>query len=170
MSAPGFSCKRHPEKLELAPMRSAFIIAIDGDNGAGKTELAKELCRILNGTHIEFDQLLSRDKRHYVEHIDKSRLFDHIESSLNFPIILDGVKMLDVLDSINRKADHLIFGKAFFLGKRTLERYLSPTVALPRSRLTREIAIYYRDRSPWLKADQSYELHHNITSARPQSA
>lgn len=169
MIAGPFPCKRDPAKLDLAPMRSARIIAIDGDNGAGKTCLASELCRDLNGTHVELDKFLAKDGRPYIEQLDKAGLIDRIESSMNFPIILDGVLMLDVLDAISKKADYLIFGRTYSLGERTLDRYLPPTVALPRSKLTREIAMYCRRRSPWLKADQSYSLHHGIPCTTPQA-
>ena len=152
--------------LDLAPMRSASIIAIDGDNGAGKSDLARELCQILNGTHIEFDELLLQNGAPYIEQLKKAELIGRIESCENFPIILDGVLMLDVLDVINKKADHLIFGRYFPPEEREIDRQLPATADLPRNKLTREIVIYYRNRSPWLKADQTYELRRSITSAR----
>lgn len=158
MSASEFSCERYPERLDIDRMRSASIIAIDGDNGAGKSELAKELRRILNGTHIELDEFLSGNGAPFLEQLDKEKLVGHIESSANFPIILDGVLMLDVLDAIHKKADHLVFGKRLGPEGREIDRYLPATADLPRSKLTREIVIYYRHRSPWLRADQTYEL------------
>lgn len=164
-----FSCKRFPEQLDLAPMRSASIIAIDGDSGAGKSELADELCRKLNGTHIEIDRFLSGNGARYLEQLDKPGLIDRIESSLNSPIILDGILMLDLLDAVGKKADHFVFGICLPPGGREIDRYLPANADLPKNKITRELVIYYRNRSPWLKADQTYELRCGITRTRPQS-
>jgi hypothetical protein len=153
-----YSCKRFPPELDLAPMRSASIIAIDGDNGAGKTRLAQELCRDLNGTHVEIDQFLSGNGTPYLEQIDKLGIVNCIEYALNFPIILDGVFMLDVLDAIGKKADYLIFGRYISRNGREVDQYLPANTSLPKSPFTKQLVTYYRNRSPWLIADQTYEM------------
>ena len=149
---------REPHTIDPSPLRECAIIGIDGDQGAGKSTLALELCSMLGGSVIELDELLHQNGRPYVEQIHKERLRSQISSTAK-PVIVEGVLLLDVLDLLDLQPDCLLFAKKELHGCWEYEQYLRPSVSLPKAKLTREIAEYYRRRRPFERAKCQFVLY-----------
>jgi len=129
------STTRHPEALDLRPMRGCRIIGIDGDHGVGKTtELAHEIRAGLGGTIVSVDDFLSGSGEPYLSQIDYPRLAWAVEEA-SAPVILEGSLLLDVLDRLRIKTDFLIFAQNEHVG---ITMYGTDP----------EIEDYYRRRSP----------------------
>ena len=97
------------------PSRRALIIGIDGLNGVGKSTLARFLSWQLEMPTLELDMFMIKSKKptgtntppgfnlKIIKQIIEER------NGLNRPIIVEGVFLLDVLKSIEKSPDILIF-------------------------------------------------------------
>lgn len=141
--------QRYPETIDLAPLRGRKIIGIDGDQGSGKSTLALELREALGGNIIELDTYLLGDNRPYVSQLQIGRVKNLLSPNQQEPQIIEGVMLLEVLELLGITADALIFAKLVQEGSWQYKDFLRPRVNLPKARLTREIAEYYRSRKPW---------------------
>ncbi len=150
---------REPATIDTALMQSASIITIDGDTGAGKSSLGKELAQRLGGEHVEVDSFLLGNREPYLKQLNKEDLTAHLEAIRQHPIIVEGILLLDVLDNLQIRADYLVFAKKFINGQREQDKYLLYPDWLPRAQCAREIAEYYRRQKPWLKANLAVTLH-----------
>ena len=88
------------------------VIAIDGKDGVGKSTLAKKIAINLNGSYLELDQFIEKNKGHYVSAIKKDDLLNEIRNNSNKkPVLIEGICAQEVLKSLNMKADVLIYVK-----------------------------------------------------------
>lgn len=95
---------------KLAPLLAGLppkVVAVDGRSGAGKTTLARFLSWYFNSSLVELDLFLAEGglvrRESDVERIVKFRL------DLRRPVIVEGLLVLDVLDSIGVKPDYTIY-------------------------------------------------------------
>lgn len=149
------NCYREPSVVDFTPLRNCKTIGIDGDSGAGKTTLARELQSALGGEVISLDCFLNDfipgngAPPSYVSQINKALLSERLNRATLKPLIVEGILLLDVLATVNIRPDYLIFAKCKHEGQWQYEQYLrSPTIQ-PASQFTREIANYYRIRRPF---------------------
>ena len=144
------NCHREPSVVDFAPLRTCKTIGIDGDTGAGKTTLARELQSILGGEVISLDCFLNEfipgngAPPSYASQINKDLLRERLNRVTLKPLIIEGILLLDVLATVNMRPDYLIFAKSKFDGQWDYEQYLRSPAIQPKSQLTREIANYYR--------------------------
>jgi adenylate kinase family enzyme len=90
------------------------IIALDGFDGAGKTEFAQLLTNKIEVAHIDIDSFyLNQSGEKYLEKIKYNRLLNDILSILEEKtIILDGICSLEILNRIKLKPSlHIYFIK-----------------------------------------------------------
>lgn len=94
----------------LAPLLAGLppkVVAIDGRSGAGKTTLARFLAWYFNSSLVELDLFLKEGglvrRKSGVERIVKFRL------GLRLPVFVEGLMVLDLLDSIAIKPDYTIY-------------------------------------------------------------
>jgi adenylate kinase family enzyme len=87
----------------------AVLIAIDGRDGVGKTTLGRFLAWYFNVTLIETDNFLSFDGNSYAyeTRIVKKIIDDRL--AIPRPVIVEGVKILHLLKSVDHKSDLLIY-------------------------------------------------------------
>lgn len=135
-------------------------IVIDGDPGAGKTTLAKEMANVFTAKHVSFDEYLAGNRENYLTQLDYRKLQTDILSCKG-KLIIEGVCALRVLAMIEVKYDFHIFLKRMngFVGW-DFEQYLNPNVKLPRSKLDAEVVRYYREYKPFEACD--FEMSRNI--------
>lgn len=134
-------------------------IVIDGDPGAGKTTLAKEMAETLRAKTISFDDYLPDDlddKRPYAEKLNYESLRRDILQA-GSRIIVEGVLALKVLKKIGVQYDSHIFIKCVrdSLGWE-MGLYLDERTKPFGSKLRQEIIQYYREYKPFDVCD--YEL------------
>ena len=108
---------------KAAQTNNIKIISVDGIDGCGKTTLAKELVNNLDLTHINLDEYLIKNKGTYVNYIKYKILKQDISKKLanNKVIIIDGICILKVLESIKIKSDFKIYVKKLRWGTHWLE-------------------------------------------------
>ncbi|MDI1300044.1 hypothetical protein [Methylotenera sp.] len=94
----------------LAPLLAGLppkVVAIDGRSGAGKTTLGRFLAWHFNSSLVELDLFLGEGclvrRENEVERIVKLRL------NLGRPVFVEGLLVLDLLDSIGVKPDYTIY-------------------------------------------------------------
>jgi uridine kinase len=86
-----------------------LTVGIDGADGVGKSTLARFLCWQLGMPTLETDMFLEKGKRYpFIRYNELSNLID-CRHSLNRPVIVEGIYLLDTLDRINIKIDVLIY-------------------------------------------------------------
>lgn len=115
---------RTPENFEeglLADLRHAKLVAVDGENGSGKWQLARDLIDQIGGSHIQVDDHLDTPSngRKYIQQVKFSELKNVIEAS-KAPVFVDCFIALDVLDQIGIKPDLLlhckkVYAEAYFV-------------------------------------------------------
>jgi energy-coupling factor transporter ATP-binding protein EcfA2 len=132
-------------------------IVIDGDPGAGKTTLAKEMAKILRVKAISFDDYLPEDledKRPYSEKLNYE-ILRRVILQAGPKVVVEGVLALKVLDKIGVRHDYHIFIKRFdgFLGWRFGE-YLEGNAKPPKDKFWQEIVQYYKERKPFDICDE----------------
>lgn len=95
---------------KLSPLLAGLppkVVAVDGRAGAGKTTLARFLSWYFNSSLVELDLFLAEGglvrRESDVERIVKFRL------DFRRPVIVEGLLVLDVLDSIGVKPDYTIY-------------------------------------------------------------
>jgi hypothetical protein len=91
--------------------RSVRLVGMDGEDGIGKTTLAKALGPRLRAKTIHLDSLLEKDRGGFTDFIDVVRLAKEIEDVLaSSPlVVVEGVCLLAVLRRINLRPDALIY-------------------------------------------------------------
>src|SRR5687767_9560378 len=109
----------------LAKLRSCAIIAIDGDQGAGKSSFARQLKECIGADIVSVDDLLVGSSAPYTSQVQSSAL-KHRLSSARLPVVVEGVCLLDVLESIEATPDVMFFFKLHRDGSWGRERYLKP--------------------------------------------
>jgi ABC-type cobalamin/Fe3+-siderophores transport system ATPase subunit len=138
------------DHVDYAAMPTEWArIIIDGDNGSGKTTLAKEMSAALNAKVVSLDDHLLENGDIYWNQIKYQELASEIVAA-GPRVIIEGVCVLKVLGKINVNHDYHIFVKRYngFLGWE-YEQYLDERAKLPRSKLSRDIAAYYRACKPF---------------------
>jgi hypothetical protein len=132
---------------KLAPLLANLppkVVAVDGRSGAGKTTLARFLSWYFNSSLVELDLFLAEGglvrREADVERIVKFRL------GLHLPVIVEGLLILDVLDSIGVKPDYTLY-------VRNADRPNGCGFA-------RESAEYEKKRNILASSDHVVELHH----------
>lgn len=95
---------------KLAPLLEDLppkVVAIDGRSGAGKTTLARFLAWYFNSSLVELDLFLTEGglvrRASDVERIVRFRL------EFRRPVFVEGLLVLDLLDSIGIKPDYTIY-------------------------------------------------------------
>jgi hypothetical protein len=86
------------------------IIAIDGRDGAGKSCLAKKLQKLIGGGIVSLDHFLKQNQGGYIEYLDQTAIRAAIDGC-TAPKILEGVCVLEVLNSVAYEPDVLIYVK-----------------------------------------------------------
>lgn len=83
------------------------LVAVDGRAGSGKSTLGRFLAWYFNSTLIELDlYLVEGGLVHRVEEI--KHLIDR-RLGLRRPVFVEGLLVLQILEAIERKPDHLIY-------------------------------------------------------------
>src|SRR6266487_6868506 len=95
-------------KSQLYPWRK-FTIGVDGHDGVGKSVLARYLAWELDLPAIETDLLIVRDATPPAYRYDDLTGLVGARHTLNRPVILEGVFLLDTLDKIKVDCDFLIY-------------------------------------------------------------
>ena len=140
---------REPVHIDPGPMLEARIIGVDGDSGAGKSRLADEIRAVLGG-----GQIIRAD----LGHLNMACLSNAIAIAAR-PIIVEGIRLLDVLDGVGVRADYMIFVRRKIVG----------LAFTPKAR-SRELDEYYRRRDPERAADLLVTTtEHWEVSARPEA-
>jgi hypothetical protein len=139
-------------KVDYSKLPAAWSrIIVDGDPGAGKTTLAKEMATKLGARLISLDddKYLPGDGRPYLEQLDFKALQGDILKS-GPKVIIEGVLALKVLDRIALQHDYHIFMKRLdgCLGWRFGE-YSDERVKPPKDPFWREIVQYYKEWKPF---------------------
>jgi adenylate kinase family enzyme len=156
-----FDCSKLPQTWSC--------IVIDGDPGAGKTTLAKEMAGVLRAKVISFDDYLPEDledKRPYSEKLNYVTLRRDILQA-GPKVVVEGVLALKILDKIGVRYDYHIFIKRFdgSFGWRFAE-YLEENAKAPIDEFWQEIIQYYKERNPFDICNK--ELSRDIC-ARPEN-
>lgn len=86
-----------------------FIIAVDGVDGAGKTNLARYLAWQLGMSAIETDLFLDRKKGNLTYQLYRLRSVLEARTSLDRPLIIEGLRILQVLQDLNLTCDFLLW-------------------------------------------------------------
>jgi hypothetical protein len=103
------SFSRDPKELDRALFLDQRLIGIDGDPGAGKSTLAKEIRELVGGTIIALDDFLCVPGQPYLSQYKASDLAEHFRRSHPIPKIIEGVVLLDALDFLDTNADGICF-------------------------------------------------------------
>lgn len=80
--------------------RHSFIIAIDGRDGVGKSRLAKILKQHLDASVISVDDFVTPALGCYLNALRIDRLKEEMANASTGVVILEGIRILDVLDSL----------------------------------------------------------------------
>jgi hypothetical protein len=124
-------------------------IVIDGDPGAGKTSLAKEIARELGAKRVSLDDYLPGNGNAYLLQLDYERVRRDILDG-GSKVVVEGICILKVMAKIGIGYDFHIFMKRFngFVGWE-LESYLNPKSSLPHSKTDKDAVLYYRECKPF---------------------
>lgn len=95
-------------KETLYPWRK-LTIAVDGADGAGKSPLSRYLAWQLRIPLIETDLLLISDTRPIQYNLECLKELIGSRHSLDRPVLIEGIKILDTLSKLNIESDILIF-------------------------------------------------------------
>lgn len=101
------------EKLLLElKKKQPHIVGVDGEDGAGKsTKIAPFLAEQLNGTVLSIDNYLEKDRGSYIGYLHYESLCRDLLALVkkSWPIIIEGIMLLDVLKKIGMSQDYLIY-------------------------------------------------------------
>lgn len=86
-----------------------FIIAVDGVDGAGKSNLARYLAWQLGMPAIETDLFLERDEGGIIYRLDALRAALLARTSRNRPLIIEGIHVLQTLQDLALPHDFLVW-------------------------------------------------------------
>ncbi|MFZ2277005.1 MAG: hypothetical protein WAW39_04360 [Prosthecobacter sp.] len=148
------SLRRSPLQLDVASVSPPYVIAIDGDHGAGKTKLAKELSRLVPCTTIHVDDYCEGHSKPYLELVHWERLSQALRGCQSSILILESVLLDYILEKVEIIPTYRIFMKRIEYGQWPYSHYIQPKAKLPNSQLDREVSQYYRIRRPWEKANE----------------
>lgn len=93
---------------QLYPWRK-FTIGVDGHDGAGKSGLARYLAWELDLPAIDTDLLIVRESNPPAYRYDDLARLVEARHSLNRPVLLEGVFLLNTLRKINVACDFLVY-------------------------------------------------------------
>lgn len=79
----------------------AKVVGIDGHPGAGKSHLAAELAKRLNGHHLKLDDLVNSKQGQYVAELRVKEIQCELEGAIR-PVLFDGICNLAAADRINK--------------------------------------------------------------------
>jgi hypothetical protein len=144
----------HPETIDTSKLAACQCIVIDGDDGSGKTPLARKIAGALGAKLISLDQYLSEDGRPYCDQIKHDSLKNDIMLG-GQKVVIEGVCALKVLAKIGVGYDHHIFTKRVMFGKPAYDEYLDERIPLPKSKTARDIVLYYRELKPFDRCDET---------------
>jgi hypothetical protein len=96
-------------KDQLGPDRLPLLIAIDGPDGVGKSSLASWLAWQLGMPTVRLDLYLIRNSTPLQWRTDEVARAIDSRLGREYPIIVEGVLGLDVLDQIGRQPDFLAY-------------------------------------------------------------
>lgn len=91
-----------------------MLIAIDGNEGVGKTELANTISADLKFIGVDLDDFLLEEKGGYVDFIQYDNLKDSIQANINGRIAVSGVCVLMILEKIGIVPDLHIYIKLLY--------------------------------------------------------
>ena len=90
---------------------SPMLIAIDGEDGAGKTTIISPLiAEALSGKIVSVDDFLGKDKKGYADFIGYQALKEKIDDYLKLgPVIVEGIMLLKIFLKIKLKPDKFLY-------------------------------------------------------------
>ena len=136
-------------RVDISQIPSGGLIAIDGDPGAGKTSLSKQIVSHHPRSIVSLDDYIQGDGKPYMDQLQLAAVERAIDAC-NGNAIVEGVHLLEALNALGLKPNHLIFCKAIVNG----EWQFSPLQSItPKARLASTVIAYYRAYQPWLQAD-----------------
>lgn len=149
-------------KLVPASLYLPWLISIDGDQGAGKTTLAKEIGSQFGGVVVDVDEYLLRNGSPYLEQVRWAELTQVLQRNKDDNLIISGVLLEYVMGRMQIIPTYRIFMRHCMNGSWDYLHWVNHTDGLPHSRLSREIVSYYRSIKPWMRADEEVTLfgHH----------
>ena len=130
------------------------LIAIDGPNGVGKTKLGRYLSSTFNSSLVETDLFSTRPGFEYDYNCLKEIISRRLERGR--PIFVEGVTVLQILDTISIDPDFHIYWKNTHPSDKNLDRVGRLGVALRR---------YCRKYEPLRKADLVISASIDISAA-----
>lgn len=161
---------RIPNAPDLSAIHNRRMVVIDGDQGSGKSYLAKELAKSLVATVVSVDDYLSGNGNPYLSQIDWKSLKSMVLENEARNLILEGVLLEQVLQILQVEPSYRIFMRLKTDGVWDYKQYLDESRAVaPRAKLTSEIAIYYREMRPWEGANEELCLLQTPTTARSRN-
>lgn len=86
------------------------LIGIDGMDGCGKSTLASSLSKELGCPHVNIDDHIDKNLGQYVNHVHYDGLQRQLDEA-KWPIIIEGVCLLAVLEKMQLSLDTLIYVK-----------------------------------------------------------
>lgn len=95
---------------ELKPWRT-YTIAVDGRNYSGKSSMARFLAWQLGMPALETDMFLVRGSQPARYEYDQLKKLIETRHSKNWPVIIEGIKILETLELLQVRPDFLIFMK-----------------------------------------------------------
>ncbi|MCG7982528.1 MAG: hypothetical protein JAY90_07210 [Candidatus Thiodiazotropha lotti] len=86
-----------------------FLIAIDGHMGTGKSGLSRYLSLELDMPSVETDMLINLSEEQPNYRLNDLKSLVMARHNQNWPVIVEGVFLLDTLNKLNIDPDYLIF-------------------------------------------------------------
>lgn len=102
-------CTDIQEIIRIIGALKPRLIGIDGPDGSGKSTLGKELVTRLGYDSICLDDYLNKKQGSYFPALNISKLKDDIKSKGGGLLVIEGVLLFKVLDSIGIKPDYCIY-------------------------------------------------------------
>jgi uridine kinase len=118
--------------LAPQPRPKPLLIGLDGRDGSGKTSLAAWLAWQLGIPAVFLDLYIIPDSPRLTWRTnDLARVLDaRLRPEAPRPVIVEGILLLDALESIGRKPDYLVYVEkhgnegAYYLGKEAVTPYM----------------------------------------------
>ncbi len=95
--------------MDLVSSGNYSVIAIDGNDGVGKSTLADALSKKFGYKHINLDNFLSKKKGGYLKYLNFKNIEAEVRKRSNKKIVIEGVLMKKVLEEINVDPDMFIY-------------------------------------------------------------
>lgn len=89
-------------------------IGVDGTDGAGKSQLAREVAGLLGIPHLNLDDFLEKNQGGFVDYIKYGELRTRVAAEESF--LVEGVCLLQVLSKAELQIDALVYVKRYHLG------------------------------------------------------